>query len=72
MTEKTTDTPEILPVSRFNDFIPFPSTGAIRQWIFANTNGFNDLVLRRLGKRLYIHVPSFFEWVEKSKGNSVA
>ncbi len=59
--------PEILPVSRFNDFIPFPSVLSIRQLIFNNTDSFNDVVLRRIGKRLYIHVPSFFSWIENNR-----
>ena len=64
VTTTTTQTPELIPVSRWNDFFPYPSVGSLRQYIFyAHQNGFNK-VLRRLGKRLYIKVSAFNEWVE--------
>lgn len=65
-TQSTTAIPELIPVSRWNDFFMFPSVGAIRQYIFhGNINGF-DKVIRRMGKRLYISVSAFNEWVENS------
>lgn len=45
---------EFVPVSKWNEYFTYPSVGAIRQYIFYNTNGFNDYVLRHIGKRLYI------------------
>lgn len=67
MTEqKQTAKPELLPVSRFNDWIPYPSVGSLRQLIFYNTNNFYDCVVRKIGKRLYLHIPSFYEWVEET------
>lgn len=57
---------EFVPVSKWNEYFTYPSVGAIRQYIFYNTNGFNDYVLRHIGKRLYIKVSSFFEWIEQT------
>lgn len=57
---------EFIPVSKWNEYFTYPSVGAIRQYIFYNTNGFNDYVLRYIGKRLYIKVSSFFEWNEQT------
>lgn len=65
MPEKT-QLPEIVPVSKFNDYIPHPSCSSIRQLIFFNTDNFNEKVLRRIGKRLYINIPAFFAWVEEN------
>ncbi len=48
MPEKT-QLPEIVPVSKFNDYIPHPSCSSIRQLIFFNTDNFNEKVLRRIG-----------------------
>lgn len=58
--------PEIVPVSKFNDYIPYPSCASIRQLIYFNVDNFNEKVLRRVGKRLYINIPAFFEWVEET------
>lgn len=67
MNEKTkTVAPELIPVSEFNNFYAYPSVGALRQLIFYNTDDFVDKVIRRIGKRLYVKVPAFFEWVEQS------
>lgn len=67
MTEKTqTTTPELIPVSEFNNFYIFPSVGALRQLIFYNTDNFANKVIRRIGKRLYINYSAFLEWVEET------
>lgn len=67
MTEQTqTKAPELIPVSEFNNVYQWPSTGALRQLIFYNTDNFVEKVVRKIGKRLYIKVPAFFEWVEET------
>ena len=67
MTEQTqTTAPELIPVSEFNNVYQWPSTGALRQLIFYNTDNFVEKVVRKIGKRLYIKVPAFFEWVEET------
>ncbi len=58
--------PEFVPLSKFNDFMQFPSVDCIRQLRFYNTDGFNDLVIRKVGKRLYIKVPALLDWIENS------
>lgn len=67
MTEQTqTTAPELIPVSEFNNFFAYPTIGSLRQLIFYNTDNFVEKVIRRIGKRLYVKVPAFFEWVEQS------
>ena len=55
---------DLVPLSRYNDFYPYPSVGALRQLLFHNTNGFADKVIRRIGKRLYVKISAFKAWVE--------
>ena len=65
MIEKTPEQNlDMVPLSRFNDFYPYPSVGALRQLLFYNTNGFADKVIRRIGKRLYVKISAFKAWVE--------
>ena len=67
MTEQTQTTiPELIPVSEFNLFFAYPTIGSLRQLIFYDTDNFVEKVIRRIGKRLYVKVPAFFEWVEQS------
>ena len=56
--------PELIPVSRFNDFFPYPSVGALRQYIFHSKKYKFENVIRKMGKRLYISVSAFNQWVE--------
>lgn len=66
-TVQTTATlPRLVPLSKFNDFVPYPSVGALRQHYFFNTDGFADKVIKRIAKRIYIDIPNFFEWVEET------
>lgn len=58
---------DLIPVSKWNDYYQFPSVGAIRQLIFYNRNNFNSKVTRRIGKRIYIKVSNFLEWIENNK-----
>lgn len=86
VTDATTQTPELIPVSEWNKYFPYPSVGALRQLIHKvhlkqetvkfktnkgakldiETNDF-ERVIRRLGKRLYIKVSAFNEWVEQGQ-----
>ena len=57
---------ELIPVSKWNDFYPHPSVGAIRQLIFFDTDNFKSKVIRKIKNRLYIKTSNFFEWVEEN------
>lgn len=61
---KTSNKIDLIPISKWNDFYQFPTIGAIRQYRFYNINNFNNYVIRKIGKRLYIKVSAFFEWIE--------
>ena len=58
---------DMVPLSRFNDFYPYPSVGSLRQLLFYNTNGFADKVIRRIGnKRIYIKISALKSWIEET------
>lgn len=56
--------PEFVPLSKFNDYFEYPSVNCIRQLRFYNTDGFNDQVIRKVGKRLYIKIQALLDWIE--------
>jgi hypothetical protein len=57
---------KLIPVSKWNDFHPYPTVKAIRQLIFfKDENGFKK-VLRKIGGRLYIVESEFFNWVQET------
>lgn len=60
------NSPGLVPVSKFNEFIKYPSVAAIRQYIFYNTNGFKNKVIRYMGKRQYIKLSEFQKWIEEN------
>jgi len=45
---------------------PWPSESALRHLIFRNIDGFRDVVIRQIGKRLLISEVAFQQWVEKN------
>lgn len=58
-----------IPLTRWGDFHPYPSTSALRSLVFnAKTNGF-DKVIRRIGKRILIDETAWFEYVDNQKFN---
>ena len=62
MTNKT----RLIPLSKWNDFHPYPTVASLRHLVFfEETNGFSK-VLRRIGRRLYIDEESFFAWVNEN------
>ena len=59
---------DLIPLSKWNDHFEYPTTAALRQLVFYNTNDFANKVIRKIGKRIYIKVSAFFEWVENPTG----
>lgn len=55
---------DIIPVSKWNEHFKYPTVGAMRQYIFNNTNNFKSAVLRIIDGRQYIKVSAFNQWVE--------
>lgn len=55
----------LIPVTKWNEFHPWPSVSALRHYIFwAKDNGF-DTVVRRCGRRVLIDESAFFTWADK-------
>lgn len=63
MLEKTLD---FIPLSKFAEYSKYPTVGSLRQLIFYNTNGFKDKVVKLIGKRQYIKISAFQQWVEET------
>ena len=51
---KQKEIPDLIPLSKFNEFLPYPTVAALRQYYFyGHKNGFINVV-KRIGKRIYI------------------
>ena len=58
----------IIPLSKWEQFHPWPTTAGLRHLAFhAKTNGF-DAVIRRVGRRVLIDEAAFFAWVDRVGG----
>ena len=65
MTEKNRD---LVPVTEWKNYFSYPTLSLLRKLILnAETNGFKKVV-RRIGRRIYIKVDAFFEWVDEQNG----
>lgn len=65
------ETLDLVPLSRWNDYYPYPTIGALRQLVFHNEDDFRKRVTRTIGKRMYIKVSAFKEWVESTQEGKV-
>ncbi len=69
--EKDLKQSNLIPVTKWNNYHEYPTTGALRALIFnADKNGFNK-VIRRIGGRVLIREDAFFDWVEETNGFKV-
>lgn len=62
---------DIVPLSKWSNYFDYPSVDSLRQLRFYNTNGFNKKVIRTIGKRLYVKVSAFKDWIEETNGQNV-
>jgi len=59
----------VIPLTEWNNYHSWPPIGGLRHLAFhADKNGFSA-VIRRVGGRVLISEPDFFEWVEKQNQN---
>ena len=57
--------PQFIPVPKWNDHFDWPPPGGLRHLIFhAETNGF-AAAFKRVGRRVLVDAPVFWEIVEK-------
>ncbi|HRT22268.1 MAG TPA: hypothetical protein P5318_19325 [Candidatus Hydrogenedentes bacterium] len=57
--------PRLIPLSRWNNYHPWPPQGGLRHLVFhARENGF-DAVIRRAGRRILIDESEFFAWIDR-------
>jgi len=58
----------LIPLTKWNQYHPWPPLGGLRHLVFhAKSNGF-DRVVRRAGRRVLIDEQAFFAWVENQSG----
>jgi hypothetical protein len=56
----------LIPVTKWNEYHPWPPIGGLRHLIFyEHQNGFAGCVVR-LGRRVLIDENRFFEWADRS------
>ncbi len=56
---------ELVPLSKIDHYQSVLTVPAVRWHRFRNTNGFNKKVCRMFGRKVLIHLPSFFSWLEE-------
>lgn len=66
----------LIPLSKWNDYYPYPTVGALRQYYFyKDSNGFAEVCENggMNGGRILIKEKSLFEWIEnrKKKGGNI-
>lgn len=60
----------LIPLSKWNDYHPYPTVGALRQYYFyRDSNGFSDVCENggMNGGRILIREKALFDWIEKRK-----
>lgn len=70
--ENKTQLKDLVPLSKFNEHYDYPTVGALRILIFKNTYGFQDKCIIKIGSRLYVHIPSFEEWISETNNLKTA
>ena len=67
---KYDETGRLIPVTRWNEYHPWPPVGGLRHLIFhAKTNGF-DKVVRRVGRTVLLDEDAFFDYANTNGGQS--
>ena len=61
---------DLITLAKFNNYFAYPTQGTLRQFMFYNKYDFNKCV-RRLGKRIYIKVSDFLDWIENQNKQEV-
>lgn len=59
----------LIPLAKWNDYHPYPSTGTLYQYKFKALEGFNDCLVQN-GVRILIDETKFFEWLHNRKNQS--
>lgn len=69
MTQDLTDQVQpLLTIRQFSEKYPAFNQGGLRYLVFyADTNGFKKCI-RRVGRKVLLHVPSVFSWVDEKNG----
>lgn len=68
MASNNAQTQSLLTVKQFVENYPAFTIGGLRHLIFfERRNGFKKCI-RRVGRKVLLHVPSVFEWIDEKNG----
>lgn len=56
-----------LGVTQFSEKYPEYTKPRLRHFINVNKDGFNEMVTKRIGKKILINEDRFFEWIERDE-----
>ena len=59
--------PNLIPLSKFNEYFPDPTVPALRWLVFTNRDNFHRCVVRR-SRRILIDVQEYFRWLGEQSG----
>lgn len=56
---------DLVPLSKLDQYQSVLTVPAARWHRFMNTNGFKEKVCRKFGRKVLVHLPSFFAWIDE-------
>lgn len=65
MQQTVSEYSELVPLSKLDQYQTVLSVSAVRWHRFMNTNGFNEKVCRKFGRKVLVHLPSFMAWIDE-------
>ena len=69
-TTESTSCNRLIPVTKWNEYHPWPPIGGLRYLIFhEKTNGFDSVTIR-IGRTVLIDEEAFFAWARSKKGDA--
>ena len=67
-TTPSTPQPHLITVKRFLENRDWPTESILRHFIFFNRYGFEDCCVRRIGRKVFIDIAAFDQWmIEQAK-----
>lgn len=61
-------THRLIPVSKWNEYHPWPTVSALRDYVFKAERIGLTPAIRRVGRRVLINEEAFFAWVDQQGG----
>jgi hypothetical protein len=59
----------LIPLSKWNEYHDYPTVSSLRHLVFfEEQNGFS-VVIKRIGKKIYLDERRFFDWVDEQNSS---